>query len=228
MGFRPYPVLSVAILPVLAFLLALGVWQLNRADEKRVALAAFDAARDRGEMSLAEAFCGEAPADGARAQTPGLRSEGGRVRVYGRDAEGAPGWRVFAEVAAPACLRASTVLAEIGFTPLNQDQIRPLTDPRRYERPMRRGPFTPASDPSTNTFYAFDRAGMAGALNLMEEELYAELWLARDDGAPPAHLAQTPPARHLGYAVTWFTMAIALMGVYIAFHAARGRLRLRR
>lgn len=34
-----------------------------------------------------------------------------------------------------------------------------------------------------------------------------------------------PPARHLGYALTWWGLGLALFGVYIAFHVARGRLR---
>ncbi len=29
---------------------------------------------------------------------------------------------------------------------------------------------------------------------------------------------------HLGYAVTWFGLAIALLGVYLAFHIREGRL----
>ena len=34
-----------------------------------------------------------------------------------------------------------------------------------------------------------------------------------------------PPARHLGYALTWWGLGLALFAVYIAFHVARGRLR---
>ena len=54
--------------------------------------------------------------------------------------------------------------------------------------------------------------------------LVSEFWLtARSAGVPP-ELAQTPPSRHLGYALTWFGFALTLIGVYIAFHVSRKRL----
>ena len=34
-----------------------------------------------------------------------------------------------------------------------------------------------------------------------------------------------PPERHFGYALTWWGMALGLIGVYIAFHRSQGRLR---
>ena len=40
-----------------------------------------------------------------------------------------------------------------------------------------------------------------------------------------ANLDNLPPARHLGYALTWFGLALGMIGVYIALHIARGRLR---
>ena len=40
-----------------------------------------------------------------------------------------------------------------------------------------------------------------------------------------ANLDNLPPARHLGYALTWFGLALGMIGVYIALHMARGRLR---
>jgi surfeit locus 1 family protein len=36
-----------------------------------------------------------------------------------------------------------------------------------------------------------------------------------------------PPQRHFGYAITWWGLAIALIGVYLAFHYQKGRLRFR-
>ena len=36
-----------------------------------------------------------------------------------------------------------------------------------------------------------------------------------------------PPQRHFGYALTWWGMAIGLLGVYLALHHSQGRLRFR-
>jgi surfeit locus 1 family protein len=35
------------------------------------------------------------------------------------------------------------------------------------------------------------------------------------------------PNNHLQYAITWFGLALGLLGVYLAYHASRGRLGLR-
>ena len=37
-----------------------------------------------------------------------------------------------------------------------------------------------------------------------------------------------PPERHLGYAITWWGLAAALVGVYLAYHLRAGRLVVRR
>jgi surfeit locus 1 family protein len=39
---------------------------------------------------------------------------------------------------------------------------------------------------------------------------------------------ELPPQRHFGYAITWWGLAIALIGVYLAFHHQKGRLRFRK
>jgi surfeit locus 1 family protein len=33
-----------------------------------------------------------------------------------------------------------------------------------------------------------------------------------------------PPARHLGYALTWYGLALVLMAIYFAYHISVGRL----
>jgi surfeit locus 1 family protein len=38
---------------------------------------------------------------------------------------------------------------------------------------------------------------------------------------------ELPPQRHFGYAITWWGLAMALVGVYLAFHHQKGRLRFR-
>ena len=44
----------------------------------------------------------------------------------------------------------------------------------------------------------------------------------------PGDSERLPPERHFGYAITWWGLAMALAGVYLAFHYQRGRLRFRR
>lgn len=224
MHFRPMPLLTVLTLAALAFLLTLGVWQSQRMAWKEAELARWQEASANPARDLDEALCVDAPFEGrAVGHLPEERS--GNVRVYGRSLDdNRPGWRIFVPVDAPACLEADILLAEAAFQPLMEDSapIR-MIGRWRIETPLAAGPFTPPSEPSERSFYAFDAAGMAEALGIEAGALSAVWWLAEDTGGPPAYLSATPPERHFGYAVTWFGLAAALLGVYLVFHAARGR-----
>ncbi|MFC4724794.1 SURF1 family protein [Glycocaulis abyssi] len=225
MHFRPMPLLTVLTLAALAFLLTLGVWQSQRMAWKQGELERWQEASANPARDLDEALCVDEPFEG---RSIGFLPEerAGNVRVYGRSLDdNRPGWRIFVPVDAPACLDAPLVLAEAAFQPLveNSAPIRMISR-WRIEAPPAPGAFTPDSDPAERTFYAFDGPGMAGALSLQEGAISPLWWLAEDTGEPPAFLTSTPPERHFAYAVTWFGMAIALLVVYLVFHAARGRL----
>jgi hypothetical protein len=144
-----------------------------------------------------------------------------------------PSWKL-APVPAPDCAPGAVLLAEIRFEPLDTARAgasglpasaEPVTD-LRFERPLGEGVFTPPSAP--DGFYAYTPDAMGEALGLRPGALSPDWWLARDTGAAPTFLTQTPPERHMAYAITWFAMALALIAVYLAFHARAGRLTLNR
>ncbi|MGJ3232821.1 MAG: SURF1 family protein [Oceanicaulis sp.] len=234
MTFRPYPVLSLFTLAALALLVWLGSWQLDRRVWKQDLLADFAATRDAAPATLAEALCEGQAAPGRGFDASGAVVRPAYVRVYGIGPEGGPGWRVFAPVTAPDCAPSAAILAEVRFDPLDTARAGASGVPAgsapvsqlRFERPLGAGPFTP--DSGEDGFYAYAPNAMADALGLARGALSPDWWLARDTGAPPAHLTQTPPERHLAYAITWFAMALALIGVYGAYHMRAGRLTLKR
>lgn len=98
-----------------------------------------------------------------------------------------------------------------------------LTEARTTPVP---GPFAPP--PSGDVFYARDNAAMAAALGHVGP-LGKQVLFARESLYPayPGLIAEPPPAafsnNHLGYALTWFGLAIALVGFYLAL--LRRRLR---
>ncbi|MHA6288970.1 SURF1 family protein [Maricaulis sp. CAU 1757] len=220
LSFRPLPVLSVLSLAALALLLTLGSWQLQRMAWKSHLVEGFE---QRGRVdTLAAALCDQADADYSPAIDTIDVSDGATLRYYGlRDG---PGWIRLGQVEAPACFTDGApvyLLAETGFERLDAGSS-PAPVAWRLERWAPAGTFSGRNDPDTNQWYSFDRSAMAAALGLDTAQL-SDLWLRADDGLP-ASLTQTPPARHLGYALTWFGLAAALVGVYLAFHRARGRL----
>jgi surfeit locus 1 family protein len=234
MSFRPFPFLTLFTLPALAFLLWLGSWQLDRRAWKAELLNQFEATAQLPAASLSEVLCTDSEPLGRAVLPPDPISDAS-LQFYGIGPEGAPGWRVFQAVAAPDCLAAEVLLAEVRFEPLAAARARVdgrgavVSTPTawRLEAPRTAGPFTPPNNAQTGEFYAF-APDMASTLGLSEGAISAEYWLARDTGEPPAHLTQTPPERHVGYAVTWFLMAAALIAIYLIFHVRAGRLRFKR
>lgn len=237
MQFRPFPLLTLFTLAGLALLLWLGSWQLDRRTWKQDLLADFAAVADADPVTLQAALCaGEASPGRAfaptGAPTGAATTDRGAatLRVYGTGPAGGPGWRIFAPLAAPDCAPTQAILAEVRFEPLDTARsgasglpagAEPVTA-LRFERPLGDGVFTPQS--AADGFYAYAPDAMAEALGLSPGALSETWWLARDTGAAPAYLTQTPPERHMAYAITWFAMALALIAVYLAFHARAGRL----
>ena len=226
MAFRPYPLLTLLALPALALLLALGSWQVQRMGWKSDLIARYEAARADPAENLAGAICSHGAKPGRPVADAPDPAGAASVRLYGRDQAGRPGWRVFRPAETPLCMDADAILVETRFEPINEGEAAGVTA-WRIERPPAAGPFTPPGDPASAEFYAFEAAPIAAALGLPAAGLSRDWVLAADDGALPAHLSQTPPERHFGYAATWFGLAIVLVAVYLAVHAARGRLRLR-
>lgn len=233
--FRPYPVLTLLTVMALALLLALGGWQLDRQSWKQGLLDAHAVISDSPPVSL-DAVCGD-PAFGQ--PVAGAEPDDDRmVRVFGRSAAGAPGWRLFSPTPLPECAAAAFILVEAGFAPLSAATaateaasvpgVRVARDGLRLETPLRRGLFGAPDSPERAEFYAFDAATMEAALSLAPGALMQDWWLAVDDGAPPDWITATPPERHGAYALTWYLMAVALIGVWIALNVTRGRIAWRR
>jgi surfeit locus 1 family protein len=237
--FRPLPALTAATLLALALLVSLGVWQLRRAEEKRALIARYEA------VAASEVFAElYTPACLLSSGWVGRRVEslgafaGAEVRFYGASVEGEPGWRILRLTPAPdcgcdapamspeaaACVRADrSVVVEIGFETLDGARLEapPMLS---IAPPPSAGAFTPQNDPERGDFYRFEPIALARAFGVPPERVEDGLWLpAVAPGLPPG-LADMPPLRHIGYALTWFGIAITLIGVYLAYHHRAGRL----
>ena len=105
--------------------------------------------------------------------------------------------------------------------------------------PSKPGAITPK--PDGNTYFAYDleaiRARLPASLaaSLRPEIYEPRLITVRDDVgdigeienpyADPKLADPLPPARHLGYALTWWGMAIGLLIIYLVYHIGVGRLK---
>jgi surfeit locus 1 family protein len=97
----------------------------------------------------------------------------------------------------------------------------------RYRLDDRPNPFTPANDPSSGHWYHYDLPAMESALGLDLAPLVIEADATPNPGGLPigggAGIALAN--NHLQYAITWYGLAVALVGVYILFrrHHAQSR-----
>ena len=219
--------LAVAVGLACLILVGLGVWQLQRLGEKERLLARIEALKIAPAEPL-EVVLRRLPdqvdIDYVRAQTTCATLEHlPTVRLYAlRD--GVVGYRLIA-----ACPVAGgpyrTILVDRGFIP--REVVDTPTTPMDLGRPivgvLRHGDpgtmFTPKNDAGANSWYRRDVPAMAAALHAADPApvfLMLEAPAPHGPGPQPAPLPTDIPNRHFEYALTWFGLALALLGVYIA------------
>lgn len=228
---RRFPVgLTIAVAISLSILIGLGVWQLQRLAWKESLLArveALQAAPAQSASAALERMAAGADLDFARIsiECPGLASAP-YLQLYSvRD--GQPGARLIS-----ACQttdgRYRTILVDRGFVDetisarpkVNVSDRAPIAVTGVLRVPEKGNFVSPPNDVTGNRWYVRDVPAMARALNadapaplvLMAETSSNPEWKALDPAPLPAQITN----RHLEYALTWFGLAAALVGVYVA------------
>lgn len=222
--------LTIAVLIALSILIALGAWQLQRLKWKEgllAQIAALQAAPARPlEPVLAQLSAGaDVGYTRVAVVCPGLASAP-FLQLYGLK-DGEAGTRLIS-----ACTLASgpygAILVDRGFV-ADTISARPPVEPRDrtptavtgvLRVPDKATFVTPPNEPAANRWFSRDVPAMASALSasrpapvfLMAETSTNPAWAALEPAAMPAEI----PNRHLEYALTWFGLAAALIGVYAA------------
>lgn len=241
MGFRPLPWLSVFAIAALTVLIGLGAWQLQRAGWKRALLAAYSARADAAPTPIFDALARLREGEDVRFLRVAAmgRYDHDHSILLAAIHEGRPGWRVIA----PMSLEDSRVVIAVdrgfwaGPPPTLARGAQETTTVTGVIRPFfGAGPFTPPADLERGLFYGLSREALAARTGV-EAEAVAPVALAALSEAPPQPgpaLRPAPPSledipdNHIGYAITWFGLALALLGVYAGVHIQAGRLNLRR
>jgi surfeit locus 1 family protein len=217
--FRPLPLMTVLALAVLAALVFLGRWQWDKYVHKSAA-----AREPVAQMTISNyqpVLDGIQFVNGVR---PDTHEEG---------------WRVFA----PVQYGATVVFVDADFiaqiAPPNPREVRfpsalrfgaPITG--AAIRPAPPGRFTLPPRPLQREWFAADLAAMGRNFgrNNVAPYYIAGAYVGTDGRAAPNPFARArgadapPPARHLGYALTWYGLAIVLVVIYFAYHVNSGRL----
>ena len=227
---RPFPIaLSLATLVAFAILIWLGAWQVQRLQWKTDLLHRLDAlqaapAQPLGPL-LARAGRGS-DVDYTRVSLPCPGLETGQTLRLFSVYQGLAGYRLIT-----ACPLASgpyrSILVDRGFVAQPGDDqphdIAGQTISAPVVGVLRGGGgrtfVTPQNRPAENQWYWRDLPAMAKTLHAQSP---APVFVMLESPAPasgqprPAPLPLNIPNNHLGYAITWFGLAAALAGVYLA------------
>lgn len=215
-------VLTVAALILLGVLLALGAWQAQRMQWKEGLIAAAEAAADLPPLPVAEALKVENPEFRRVILTCRGLSAAPYIELQSIE-DGDAGVRL---VSACPVEGGPTLLVDRGFVsaevsarpPVHADDAMPIVIAGVLRRAPPPSALTPP--PAGGRFYGRDAEAMARALKaeapISPFTVFATTstnpdWQALKPSAPPAAFSNN----HLGYALTWFGLAAALIAFYV-------------
>jgi len=234
---RPLLWPTIVMLPIFLFSLSLGVWQMERRAWKRDILDRIATNQAAAPLTLDELLKGDP-----------LRFEYGRVRVSGsflHDREFFLAARslknkVGMQVVTP--LRTDDgviVLFDRGWIPSEKKEPARRAEgqlPGKVDlvgvvrRSQIKRQFAPDNDPARNFWFHVDVPLMRQMAGGQPDPVLDSFFLEADATANPGGVpigGQTRldiPNDHLQYAITWFLIALAGAGVYLAYHWENGRL----
>ena len=233
--FRPRLGFTLLCLPLFALLVGLGIWQLERLQWKLNLIADIRRNMHAPSISLDQALqLGPAHAQYRRVAVSGTFYNAKENYLYTTGSQGRPGYHVLA----PLLLAGGgAVIVDRGFIPLSlrDPASRPGSEPAGVQyvvgilrTPDQPGFFTPSPDLSNRVWFARDVEAMAARDHLrLVAPVVLEAVAGTDKQWPLGGQTRVDlPNDHLQYALTWFMLAAALLVVYLAWHRARGRLRL--
>ncbi len=233
-GARGFPfAMTVAAAAMFLFLFGLGTWQLQRLKWKEGLLAQVAARAHAAPRPLA-AVLAEAAHGADVAYT--------RVSLTCAGLAGAPYLRLYALVdgktgdrlisaCRPTEPGAPVLLVDRGFLPdgaagptVDAAATKPVALVGVLRRPDPKSPFAAANSPQ-GRWFTRDLKAMAATLQAPADKTYyvgAETAINPETPAlTPTPMPPTLSNRHLGYVITWYGLAAALVGVYIALLRTR-------
>lgn len=215
----------------LAVLLGLGTWQFQRKTWKEGLQREIDARAMQPPVPVADAASLARLPQYTRVKLTGSFRHDGERYLFSPDQRYGSGSLVFTPLMLPD---GSTVMVNRGFVPdaLRDPIKRAAGQPNGtaevvglVREPEVQAAFVPPNDAARNLWYWRDIAAMAGGLPRV-----AKVYV--DAAAEPANPGGWPkgggtivqlPNKHTEYMLTWYGIALTLVGVYVAF--VRGRLK---
>jgi len=236
MTFRPYLGLTIACALLFAALCGLGIWQLERLQWKLALIARVNSHMAAAPLLLSQIMTLQADeAQYRRVSLKGRFDHAREAYVFTTD-EGAAVYHVLTPFTTDD---GKVVMVDRGEVP--KEKLDPATRLAGnvagkvqvtgvWRVPDAPGAFTPPPDPGKRIWYARDLAGIAAADHLvLAAPVVVEADAAANPGGWPKGGRTVVSFRnqHLSYAVTWFGLALGLLGIWFAYHISKGRIGLK-
>jgi surfeit locus 1 family protein len=234
MTFRPYPGLTIACALLFAILCGLGVWQLERLQWKLALIATVNSHMVAAPLSLDQIQAMKADdAQYRRVTLNGRFDHAKEAYVFTTDASGAAVYHVLTPFTADDGKVLMVDRGEVPkekLDPATRASGNPMGDVQVtgvWRAPDAPGAFTPPPDLAHRIWYARDLASIAATDRLtLSAPVVVEADATPNPGGWPKG-GQTVVSfrnQHLSYAVTWFGLAIVLLGVWFSYHISKGRI----
>jgi len=234
---------AIAALAVFAVLVGLGTWQMQRRAWKEGLIATLESRLTSAPVALPPrpdwSRFNAADDEYRRVKFAASFRPGEEAYVYTtgsslRPDVSGPGYWVFA----PAVVDGGIIVVNRGFVPADRrDQQARIAGQATgavsivgaLRWPEAPGSFTPAAEPAKNIWFTRDQRAIAAANGWSRAGEVAPFYVDQEAPAPPGGLPKPGrlkpnlPNNHLQYALTWYGLALVLVGVFTAFAISRRR-----
>jgi surfeit locus 1 family protein len=229
LGFRPRLVPTLFTVPAVLILLGLGAWQVQRLYWKEALIARRDAAVAAAPIAPPSSLEQARGLEFRHVVAEGVFRNDKELFLAASSDNGGAGYQVVTPL---AMSDGRTLFVNRGFIPadLKNPAKRPageLAGRQHVVGLLRLGPpakpsfFLPDNRPDLNLWFWVDLPAMAQAAGVADPLPY---YLDADStsnpgGWPKGGITRLDlPNDHLQYAITWFSLAIALIVIYVLYH----------
>lgn len=230
----------VCMVAGIAVLATLGTWQVQRLFWKESLIARVEARTALAPMEIGEFLDRQMLEDNwpySPVTATGVFDHSREVFYYSTHKSGGAGWNVHTPF---KLTNGKTLIVNRGFVPF--DRKDPATRPEGQiaeeqvitglvivPGPAKPNSFVPDNAPDKREFYWRDLPQMAELMKTSDNQDFVPFFVDADDAPVPGGLPRGGttlvnfPNNHLQYAVTWYGLALTLLGVGGYFLYSRGR-----
>ena len=225
---------TLVAVPVLAVLIALGVWQLHRHDEKSALLARIEAGLAAEPVRMPADIADPEAWDYRRARVAGDFLHDRELYLASRSYRGQAGLHVVTPLRrTDATASDHVILVNRGWVPTDRRDrasrgdglpAGTVTVSGILRRPSERGWMVPDNEPDANLWFWADLTAMAESAGIAPVPTVILEADVDPAGGPLPIGGQTRldvPNNHLQYAITWFAFAVTLIVIYVLYHRRR-------